>query len=97
MQLEAIFQDGQLKFVKPVRFVTRHFRVKVEVPDDVLADAAESVLKEPKESVPECADEWLSRLESIRQEILAVPEGELPALSEKQRVYASAYALRDDR
>jgi uncharacterized protein (DUF427 family) len=94
MQLEAIFQDGRLKFVKPVRFVTRHFRVKVEVPDDVLADAAESVLKEP---VPECADEWLSRLESIKQEILAVPEGELPALSEKQSVYASAYALRDDR
>ncbi|HOV87824.1 MAG TPA: hypothetical protein PLM79_15800 [Syntrophobacteraceae bacterium] len=43
------------------------------------------------------ADEMLARLAAIAEEVLSIPEDQLPELTEKQRERFEAFKLREDR
>ena len=94
MQLEAIYNNGRLKFMQPVRFIHDKFKIRVEVPEH---EVVVSTQKLPDESRGAQPDEWLDRLEIIKKEIMQTPEDELPVLTAKQQQNIRAFALREDR
>lgn len=94
MQIDAIYDNGRLKFARPVRFARNRFRVRVEIPEQEIIEPNERAV-EAELSV--FGDEWLTRLEAIKQEVLRIAEEDLPELTEKQQERMRAFALREDR
>ncbi len=94
MQLEAIYNQGRLEFIHPVRFAHNHFRVQVDVPEQEIIGPAS---KAPEAPLSEYAAQWLARLETIKQEVLQTPEDHLPIVSEKQLERLRAIEMREDR
>lgn len=94
MRLEAIYDNGRLRFLSPVRFARERFRVAVEIPDQELLHP--SVLETELEELDEYTREMLAQLDAIRDAPLP-PDADLPPLSEKQIERHEAFALREDR
>lgn len=94
MQFEAVYKQGRLEFIQPVRFVHKQFKVRVEVPEHEVIRAEQGGADT---SPTGFADEWLARLEAIKQEVLQIPEDDLPELTEKQDQYMRAFSLREER
>lgn len=94
MRLEAIYDNGRLRFLSPVRFARARFRVEVEVPEQELLEPI------APETAPDELDDYardlLAQLDAIRDAPLP-PDADLPPLSEKQIERHEAFALREDR
>jgi hypothetical protein len=73
MQVDAIYEDGRLTFVEPLRLVRRRFQVRVELPDDVVPAAPAAAGTGAEQPGPRSAEgaAWLARLETLRNEALA--------------------------
>lgn len=48
MQLEAIYREGQIHFITPIRLKNHPIRVRIDVPDDEI----DSVLDQPEVQAP---------------------------------------------
>ena len=97
MKLDAIYDNGKLKFISPVKLKSERFRVEVEVPDEEVegCSAPESESSDLPEGLSQQAREMLDRLAAIRNAPLP-PEDELPELTEKQQERIEAFALREE-
>ncbi len=94
MQFEAIYDDGRLDFCRPVRFVHRRFLVRVDVPE---LELIEPTTEPVAEVLSAYASRWLRQLESIRTEVMATPDSELPAVNAKQLDRMRASEMREER
>lgn len=103
MQVEALYKQGRLEFLEPVRLRRDQFRLTVEVPDDVVmdADARVSAAVSPPSAL-DCllgedpGDPWLLRLKALEAEVLGSAEDPLPDLVPKQRQYLEAFGPGED-
>ena len=103
MQLEAIYDNGRLEFVPPIRLRHSRVRVIVQVPDTELmdgstdphsdsGDARQFVLPPEIQAV---ADKMGADLDRIRNAPIP-PDAQLPPLTPKQRERIAAFELRED-
>lgn len=112
MKIQAIFEDGVLKPTRPLRLKHKLVTIEIpdeEVPDEDVIDkelideqlGAEQFDVYKKYNLPPeakaKADEMLARLAAIAEEVLSIPEEQLPELTEKQRERFEAFKLREDR
>jgi hypothetical protein len=94
MQLEAIYEHGQLKFAQPVTFKHDYLRLIVHVPDEEIV-SGDNPYNLPSDVI-ERARVMRERLDAIRNAPLP-PDAELPELTEKQLERMAAFELREDR
>lgn len=100
MKIQAIYEDGVLKPTEPLHLKRK--LITIYVPDEEVAD--QTLQAEPPKALPEIdplvrqrADELLKRLAKIHEEVLALPEGQLPKVTEKQLERMEAFEMREDR
>jgi len=94
MQIEAIYRQGRLEFITPVKLKSDNIRVLVEVPDEAV-EPQDSAYGLPPEVIAG-ARAKRERLDAIRNAPLP-PDDELPELSDKQQQRLDAFVLREDR
>jgi hypothetical protein len=94
MQLEAIYDHGQLKFVQPVTLKHEYLKLIVNVPDEEIISGNKPYSLSPE--VIERARVMRERLDAIRNAPLPSDE-ELSELSGRQRERIAAFELREDR
>lgn len=97
MQLEAIYHQGKLEFISPVKLKPGHIRLVVQIPDaDVITPPAESkpVYELPPE-VLTMAMAMEEKLDQVRNAPLPADE-DLPPLTQKKLERIEASALRDE-
>ncbi len=102
MQIEAIYDQGRLEFVSPVKLKSGRIRVRVEIPDHAVlppsegqAGKGEETLYTVPENVKGKSREIKFRLDKIRNAPLPADD-ELPELSEKKQERIEAFALREE-
>lgn len=97
MQIEAIYDQGKLEFISPVKLRSGRIRVKVEIPDEEVQTDPPSVAEsfELPEDLKLQAKEMLDRFAEIRNAPLP-PESELPELTSKQEDRMHAFAFREE-
>lgn len=97
MQIEAIYDQGKLEFITPVKLRGGRIRVKVEIPDEEVQTEPLSVAEsfELPDDLKLQAKEMLDRFTEIRNAPLP-PESELPELTSKQEDRIHAFALREE-
>jgi hypothetical protein len=94
MHVEAIYRQGQLELITPVRLREGPLRVVVEVPD-------EAVVTDPRpwnlpSEVIALAKASRERLDTLRHAPLPRDE-DLPEISDDQAQRLESFALREDR
>ena len=94
MQVEAIYNQGRLEFVHPLKLKHDHLRLVVEVPDDEIATQP-NPYNLPAE-VLERAAQMRSQLDAIRNAPLP-SDDQLPPIAAKTLERIEAFALREDR
>ena len=97
MEVEAIYENGKLEFVQPLRLKHARVRLLVNVPDHEVDEVQASDLSHLNlpADVVERAKATLARMEAIKN--APVPEDEeLPELTEKQLERLAGSALRDE-
>ena len=99
MQVEAIYDNGKLKFTQPINLARKRFKIKVDIPDKevIVTDNARPIRSSLDLLLVEQPDNpWLVRLKEIEERILSLPEDELPELTLKQQQYAEAFLMREE-
>ena len=102
MEIQTVWQNGVFKPIQPLRL--KHMLVTIKVPDEEIADIDPAKEKgytsEPYKTTPVVqgrADALLIRMEQIHNEILALPEDQLPTVTDKQLERIRAMEMREDR
>ncbi len=102
MEIQALWQDGVFKPVKPLHL--KRMLVTIKVPDEEIADIGParenevpSGANKTTPEVRERAEAFLKKLEQIHCEILALPEDQLPVVTDKQLERIRAMEMREDR
>lgn len=97
MQVNATYDDGEIKFTQALRFKHHKFDVIVSIPDDevVYDPQSQSALDALLALNPD--DQWLLLMKAIESRVLATPDDELPELTAKQLERIEAYEAREDR
>jgi len=90
MQLEAIYEQGRLKFLKPVRFKSDRIYLKVEVPDSEISSHR---LQDIPKDLHEQAKSLLDRLATIRNAPFPA-EAQVLAPTHRQLERIEAFELR---
>ena len=100
MQLEALYKQGKLEFFAPIKFINQQFRIRVEIPDQEIAQTPEHV-SDPVDvfRTYNLSPDALVIAEQIRQETLVLLEDfgandEEMDLTEKQNQYWDAFEFR---
>ncbi|MCF7979371.1 MAG: hypothetical protein K9L82_15440 [Chromatiaceae bacterium] len=102
MQVEAIYRQGRLEFLTPLRLKQGPLRVIVEVPDEAL-DAAIRTEVSTGGLAGNLPSAVVAHARAKREMLDAIrnapppPDDELPAMSDKQCERLEALALREDR
>ncbi len=104
MQVEAIYHQGRLEFVTPLRLKPEPLRVVVDVPDAAVETGGSSAslppANPPSSRLP---PQVIGRATAMREALDAIrnapppADDELAELSDKQRQRLDAFALREDR
>lgn len=97
MEIEAIYDQGKLEFISPVKLKSERLRVKVEIPDEEIErdSTSESEPSDLPEELRKQARETLDRFAKIRNSPLP-PKDEIPELTAKQEERIQAFALREE-
>jgi len=90
MQVDAIYEHGKLIFNKTIRLRQQKFPVRVELPDDIL-----EIIDKMEQTKP--TDQWIDRLDKIKQQVIQMSDNNLPELTKKDETYMRAFSLRDNR
>ena len=91
MQVEAIYNQGRIEFVEPLRLKHNHIRLVVTVPDEEV---------EPQINPYNLAQEIFTQAEAMLEKYEAIlnaplpPDEELPEISAKQLERMAAFELR---
>lgn len=100
MQLEAIYNQGQLEFKQPIEFRHDRFAVIVDVAEQEIKTTEASEPSVPTYDLPpeviEAAEQTRKRLDDIMNEPLP-QDDELQPLSTKTLERIKAFELREDR
>lgn len=91
MQVEAIYNQGRIEFVQPLRLKHDHVRLVVTVPDEEVETQANPYNLPPE--VLQRAAEMRTRLDAVRHAPLP-PDEELPEITAKQLERIAAFELR---
>lgn len=94
MQIEAIYNHGQLTFAQPLRLKHDNLRLIVNVPDEEIVTNDNPYNLPPE--VLKSAQAMRERLDAIRN-APPPPDDELPELTDKQLERIAAFELREDR
>jgi len=94
MQLEAIYDQGRLEFIRPLRLKPERLRVIVEIPDDAVVGLVAPLDLPPE--VPALAARMRTRLDEIRDAPLPADE-QLPPVNAETLERIEAFALRENR
>jgi hypothetical protein len=109
MEIQAIWENGVLRPIAPLKLI--HSLVTIQVPDEAIASTADmensgapvdvmaigrrNPLDELLADHPD--DPWLKRMKEGEVKVLAIPEDQLPELTEKQLERIAAFEDREDR
>lgn len=93
MQVEAVYRNGQLQFVTPLKIKHDSLRVMVTIPDEAVE--SNSIPARIPSEVVKGAREMLARMEAIRKSPMPSDEA-LPEMTDKQRERIQAMELRDE-
>jgi predicted DNA-binding antitoxin AbrB/MazE fold protein len=100
MKIQAIYEDGVLRPTEPLHLKRK--LITIYVRDEEVADQA--LQAEPPKPLPKIdplvrqrADELLRRLANIHEKVLALPEDQLPKVTEKQLERIEAMEMREER
>lgn len=109
MNIQAIWENGVFRPTAPLAL--RHRLVTLQVPDEEIASAdhleehtvyGEDHIDQPPSSLdilrrqyPD--DSWLKNLKDSEERILAIPEDQLPELTDKQIERITAFFHRENR
>lgn len=91
MQVQAIYNQGRIEFVQPLRLKHDNIRLVVTVPDDEIEPQAKPYNLPPEVMLR--AAEMRKRLDAVRLAPLP-PDEELPEISAKQLERIAAFELR---
>lgn len=97
MQIDAIYDQGRLEFISPVRLKSGRIGVQLVVPDEKVEQVPSTDAKsyELPDELKQQSRKTLNRLAEIRNAPLP-DENELPELTEKQQQRIEAFALREE-
>ena len=102
MEIQTLWQDGVFKPMQPLRL--KRTLVTIKVPDEEIADIdpekEKTYTSDPNKTAPVVqtrTDALLVRIEQIHNEILALPEDQLPTVTDKQLERMRAMEMRADR
>ena len=102
MKIEAVYENGILKPTRPLRLKRK--LVTIDIPDEeLLAEVAEIEQQDvyKKYNLPHevqvMAEAMRARLAAVAEEVMSIPEDELPAVTEKQLERMKAFEMREDR
>ena len=97
MKVEAIYENGKLEFVQPLRFKHERVRLVVIVPDHEVEEVLPSDrnLSNLPADVVERAKTMRARMDAIRNAPVPADE-KLPELTDKQLERLVAFALRHE-
>ena len=91
MQVQAIYNQGRIEFVQPLRLKHDHIRLLVTVPDEEVETQANPYNLPPE--VLQRAAEMRKRLDAVRHAPLP-PDDQLPPISAKTLERIEAFKLR---
>lgn len=89
MQVEAIYDHGQLSFVSPLKLRHQRLQVVVEIPE------SEIDIQPVIEALDDYTTDLVARLDAIRNAPLP-PDADQPPLTPKQIERFDAFVLRED-
>lgn len=99
MEIQTIWENGVLRPIAPL--VLKHTHVAIQVPNEEIISIGQI---EEKPTAPldvllaeHPDDPWLSKMKEIEEKILAIPDDQLPELTEEQIERIAAFANREDR
>ena len=97
MNVDAIYENGKLEFVQPMRFKHERVRLLVTVPDHEVEEVLPSHLNLSNlpADVVERATAMRARMDAIRNAPVPADE-ELLELTDEQLERIAAFALRDE-
>ena len=93
MQIEAIYSQGYLEFVEPLRLKHDRIRLIVNVPDDEVENSDAVNFYVLPEALREQSQAMLAKMDEILNAPFS-PDDELPDLTEKQLNNIEAFELR---
>lgn len=96
MQVKAMYENGLIRFAKPVQFKHRKFEVIMNIPDEEMdAQPVSNALDILIAQSP--ADPWLQQMKVILTDLQLTPDHEITELSQKQLDRSEAFSYREDR
>ena len=97
MQVQAIWDNGVFRPTLPLALKRR--QVMIHVPDEAIVRAGESRSAPTLDGLlsqrPD--DPWLQTMQESEARILALPEDQLPVLTDRQVERMAAFAQREER
>lgn len=96
MQIEAIYNQGKLEFISPVKLKSRRVRVKVDIPDDVVEKHEDKLPEHNLSGFPKDVQQEVKRLQDIRKKVMdSTLPNDLSAMTDKQKERWEAFELRN--
>lgn len=91
MQIDAVYDNGELILTRHLRLAKLRFAVRIEVPDEmVLAEESHTT------PLPSTEDPWLQRLAALHQEALDAQRSRSDTLPDKQAQRLAAFGMREN-
>ena len=96
MQIEAIYDQGRLELVSPVKLKGGPIRVKVDIPDEVVEEYEDKLPEYDLSDFPGDVQQEVKRLQDIREEAMhsALPD-DIQEMTDKQQERWEAFEMRN--
>jgi len=99
LEIQTIWENGVFRPIAPLTL--KHTRVTIQVPHEEIISIGQI---EEKPTAPldvllakHPDDPWLNTIKGIEEKILAIPDDQLPELTEGQLERIAVFANREDR
>ena len=96
MQIEAIYDQGRLDFVSPVKLKGGPIRVKVEIPDEAMEKHEDKLPEYDLSHFPKDVQQEVKRLQDIRRKAMgSAARDNLSEMTDKQKERWAGIELRN--
>ena len=96
MQVKAMYENGTVHFLQPVRLKHRKFEILINIPDEEIETRSiPNPLDVMLAETP--ADAWLQQMKSTLTAAQLKPDHEIPEPTQKQLDRIEAFSFRGDR